>query len=277
VARDTVGKTFLVATVLCVVCSILVSSAAVLLRPAQELNKKIEKNKNILIAAGLCDASATKETVEELFAMVKVKVVDLETGEYTDKVDPTTYDQKTAARDPEQSIKLETKADIAGIRNRENYAFVYLIEKDGKIEQFVLPVHGYGLWSTLYGFLAIEGDLQTVKGLTFYEHLETPGLGGEVDNPKWKSIWPGKQVYGKNGKVALQVIRGSVDPTLPNDVTRHQVDGLAGATITSRGVSNMIQYWVGDAFAKYIERVRSDQQKTANTPTQKKSNDPRGV
>ena len=258
----------------------MVSSAAVLLKPKQEFNKAIEKNKNILIAAGLCDATATAQQVEDLFKSVSVKIVDLDTGEYIEDattVDPATYDQKKASKDPALSQALGKDVDLASIKRREKYSFVYLVEKDGKINQLVLPVRGYGLWSTLWGFLAVEGDLQTVKGLTFYEHMETPGLGGEVDNPKWKALWPGKQIYGANGKVALQGIRGFVDPSLPDEVKQHQVDGMAGATITSRGVSMMIKYWVGDAFAKYIERVRSDQQKTANTPTQKKSNEPRGV
>ena len=67
---------------------------------------------------------------------------------------------------------------------------VYELRDDaGALDLVVLPVHGLGLWSILYGFVALDADLETIRGLTYYEHKETPGLGGEVDNPRWKSLW----------------------------------------------------------------------------------------
>ncbi|MGB0764601.1 MAG: NADH:ubiquinone reductase (Na(+)-transporting) subunit C, partial [Luminiphilus sp.] len=112
----------------------------------------------------------------------------------------------------------------------------------------------YGLWSTLYGFVALESDGNTIAGLGFYEHKETPGLGGEVDNPRWKNLWKGKQVY-RDGAVAISVVKGSVDQG--SDAANWQVDGLSGATLTSRGVSNLVQYWLGeDGFEPYLRNLR---------------------
>jgi Na+-transporting NADH:ubiquinone oxidoreductase subunit C len=129
-----------------------------------------------------------------------------------------------------------------------------MVENDQGIETMILPIHGYGLWSTLYGFIALEGDLKTVVGLGFYQHAETPGLGGEVDNPNWRQQWTGKVVYDEDGEVAVQVLKGSVDSSNPN--AEHQVDGLAGATLTSRGVEALVRFWLGEnGFGPFLENI----------------------
>ena len=94
------------------------------------------------------------------------------------------------------------------------------------------------------GFLVLEADANTVFGLQFYEHAETPGLGGEVDNPSWRAKWAGKLVYSTQGIPNIEVVRGHV--TSKGHSARHQVDGLAGATLTSRGVTNLLQYWLSE-------------------------------
>ncbi len=249
-ARDSVWRTFLVAAVLCIVCSVLVSGAAVGLRPRQERNKALDRKKNILIAAGLYEPGAD---IEGLFAGVRSKLIDLATGKPVSpsEVDPASYDARQAARDPDQSVVIPPESDLAGIHRREKYAFVYLVEKQGQVEQYVLPIYGKGLWSTLYGFIAIDADANTIRGLTFYEHRETPGLGGEVDNPKWKELWPGKQLHDAQGQIQIEVLKGAVAPDSPAAI--HQVDGISGATITCRGVSNLLRYWLGpDAFGPYL-------------------------
>ncbi|HUH37065.1 MAG TPA: Na(+)-translocating NADH-quinone reductase subunit C, partial [Spongiibacteraceae bacterium] len=237
--NDTIKKTVIVALALCIVCSLVVSTAAVLLKPAQEVNKSLDRKRNILAAAGLLEAGVS---VEEQFKQVQPRLVDLDSGTFIDEP-PAQYDPNQAARDPDTSIKLDRKADIAGLGRRENIAEVYLIQRDGKLDKVILPVRGYGLWSTLYGFLALDSDLNTVVGLGFYEHAETPGLGGEVDNPRWKAQWPGKKIY-EDGEVAIELLKGTVDPKSPD--AEHQVDGLAGATLTSRGVTHLMQFWLGD-------------------------------
>jgi len=249
--NESVGKTLLVAFLVCVVCGVVVATAAVSLRPVQNENKLIDKRMNILLAAGMYDAS---QDVNEQFKSIERKFVGIESGDYVEM--PESYDQRTAAKDPAQSERLSGDVDIAGIKNQADVAEVYLARGDnGELSRIILPVHGYGLWSTLYGFLALEPDANTVAGLGFYEHGETPGLGGEVDNPKWKALWEGKKLYGDQGEVEIQVIKGTVESNTPN--AEHKVDGLAGATLTSKGVSNLLRFWVGEnGFGPYLKRMR---------------------
>jgi Na+-transporting NADH:ubiquinone oxidoreductase subunit C len=153
-------------------------------------------------------------------------------------------------------MALSAAQDQAKISRRENYALVYLVEDgQGDIDKIILPIHGYGLWSTLYGFIALEADGNTVAGLGFYEHGETPGLGGEVDNPRWKAVWPGKEVY-RDDEVAIGLIKGAVDPS--NAGAAWQIDGLAGATLTARGVTNLVQFWLGEnGFEPFLNNLKS--------------------
>jgi len=250
--KESLGGIVSVALALCVVCSIVVSAAAVVLKPAQEVNKTRDLKRNILMAAGLYDAGLT---IEEQFQRVDSRVVDISTGQYATDIDPEGFDQRAAAKDPATSVALDSDADIANIIRQSRYAMVYLVNDEaGDLSKVILPVHGYGLWSTLYGFVALESDGNTIAGLGFYEHKETPGLGGEVDNPRWKDLWKGKQVY-RDGAVAISVVKGSVDQG--SDAANWQVDGLSGATLTSRGVSNLVQYWLGeDGFEPYLRNLR---------------------
>lgn len=250
-SQDSIPRTLTVALLLCIVCSVIVSGAAVSLKPMQLANKDQDRKKNILLAAGLFDQSLS---VDQQFAAIKTRVVDLTTGQFVD-TDPASFDQRKAAKDPAQSKALESAEDLAKISRRENQALVYIVESDGRFDKIILPIHGYGLWSTLYGFIALENDLNTVAGLGFYDHGETPGLGGEVDNPRWKAMWPGKQVYN-NQSVALSLYKGAVDPKSANAI--HQVDGLSGATLTSRGVSNLLQFWLGDnGFQPFLSNLKA--------------------
>ena len=260
--RDSFTGTLVVALVLCVVCSVIVSSAAVLLRPLQETNKKLDQQRNVLIAAGVNVESMSGEEIKAYFSdesKVTRLLVDLETGEPVDAeelgIDLDTYDAKKAAKSSELSQRVDNSGPTPGVSRREKYAFVYEMKEEGEVQYYVLPIYGKGLWSTLYGFLALESDTKTVKGITFYEHKETPGLGGEVDNQGWKDSWKEKLVFDDNWNVSLKVIKGQVNSEDPKAV--HEVDGLSGATITSRGVSNSIQYWLGDdGFGKFLEKRR---------------------
>lgn len=251
--KDSVGNTIKVALLLCIVCSVFVSAAAVLLRPAQQANKDLDRKTNILAAAGLLKPGLS---IEEQFASITAKAVDLDTGKFTDAVDVLVYDQRKAGKDSSLSDELSDEEDIAKISRRIKYGMVYMVEGDQGIEKVILPIKGSGLWSTLYGFLALEADFNTVAGIGFYEHAETPGLGGEVDNPLWKAKWVGKRVYGDDAGVALGVIKGEVDLSRPAAI--HQIDGLSGATLTSKGVHNLIRFWLGESgFEPFLVNLKN--------------------
>ncbi len=257
--RNSIAFTLLIAAGLCVVCSALVSTAAVGLKGQQARNKELDRKSNILRAAGLLgpNEQADGKKIDDLFAQIETKIVDLETGEYVTDVDPAEFDQREAAADPETSVAIPPSEDVAGLKRREKLSAVYLLQQDGKLKTLIMPVYTKGLWSTMYGFFALIGYLRTVQGLGFYQHGETPGLGGEVDNPNWKEQWEGKLAYDDEGDIALRVIKGTVNPNSPD--AEYQIDGLSGATITSRGVSNLIDYWLGpDGFGPYLARLKAD-------------------
>lgn len=254
-SKDTVSKTLIVALSVCLACAVVVSTAAVVLKPIQQINDERNRQENILAAAGLLQDDVP---LEEQFARVQTRVVDLRTGTFTDEVDLATYDNLRAAKTVQGDVSVGFDElpvdDIAKIGRRENYATVYLVEEEGELDKIILPVRGYGLWSTLYGFIALESDASTVAGIGFYQHGETPGLGGEVDNPDWKAQWHNKEVYD-DGDLAIEVIKGSVDSSAPN--AEHRVDGLSGATLTTRGVSNLVRFWLGEAgFQPFLENLK---------------------
>ncbi len=240
--QQTAKYTILVTLVMCIVASILVASSAVLLKPVQIANKALDFKTNVLKIAGIYDPA---QSIDAQFEKVDVKIVDLSSGKFSDAItDVEKFDQTASAKKPDLSEKLSAEVDIAKIIRREKYAKVFLVSDENGLSKVILPVRGYGLWSTMSGFIALDKDLNTVLGFGFYDQKETPGLGGEVDNPKWKQFWVGKKVYSESGDVQLTVIKGHVDAGTPD--ADYKVDGLSGATLTSNGVSNLIKFWMGD-------------------------------
>ena len=253
-SRDSIGHTLIVAVVLCVACSLLVSGAAVGLKPRQMQNKERNSQKKILELTGLYNPEVP---IEESFKSIDTRVVNLDTGEYVSDIEPNSFDQRRAARDPALSESIPSNEDVAGIVRRENDSIVYLVDKDGELDQIVMPVRGTGLWSTMYGYLALSHDGTTVRGITFYEHGETPGLGGEIDNSQWQASWVGKHIFDEGGELKLNVIKGMVDTAKPN--AEFEIDGISGATITANGVTNMIHYWMGPkGFGPYLHRLQEE-------------------
>ncbi|WP_336366890.1 Na(+)-translocating NADH-quinone reductase subunit C [Marinobacter sp. C2H3] len=261
-AKESVFRTVVVALVLSVVFSVVVSTAAVALRPAQIKNQNLNIKTNILAAADMLPAGASSQQIEDLFSKFEVKLVDLDSGEYVqpDAVgvnDPMKYDMYKAASNPKLSIDIPQDQDKAGIGRRPNVAKVFVLRDDsGELKKVVLPISGYGLWSTLYGFVSLRGDANTIEGLGFYQQGETPGLGGEVDNPRWKAQWQGKVVYGEDmTEPEIRLVKGGVSADAKGK--EHKVDALSGATLTSRGVENLVNYWLGDrGFATYLKHLR---------------------
>lgn len=259
--KDSLRNILVVAVTLCLVCSVVVSAAAVALKPVQKQQQALDQKQNILRAAGMLPPGATVDaagrTVEELFAEFEARVVDFDTGTYAADVDPATVDPLKLSKDPGRSRALSDEEDIATIKRRENLSLVYILRGDaGDIEKVVLPVRGYGLWGTLYGYLAVDGDLETVAGLGFYSQKETPGLGGEVDNPKWKSQWLGVKLFDGSGDPAVQLVKRRSPQG--SEAASHEVDALSGATITTQGVENLVRFWTGDlGFGPFLQQLKT--------------------
>lgn len=251
--NESIGKTFFVVIGLCLICAIFVAASAVGLRPKQAENKLLDAQKNILIATGMLNGEDIKAQFEK---HVQVRLVNLDTGEFVDQ-DPLTYDYRKMMKDPAGSDMLDEKEDPAKIKSRAKVAPVYLAYVDGveskNVSYVVLPIHGYGLWSTMHGFLALDKDGNTIKGLNYYEHGETPGLGGEIQNPKWVAQFVGKKLLDESGQPAIKILK----PGNANPAASSEVDGLSGATLTSNGVQNTFTFWSGaKGFAPFLTKVR---------------------
>lgn len=243
----------IVATSLSLVCSVLVASAAVMLKPIQERNEELYRRRIILDVAGLYAPGAN---IDALFDNIETHMVDLASGEYADAVSADGFDAIAAAKDADLGIEIPSGTDIANIHRRARYAPVYLVRENSTVKQIILPVYGSGLWSTMQGFLSLATDGTTVRGLRFYAHSETPGLGDQIDKPDWRAQWVGKKIFNADGDAQIEVIRGFV--TENSDAAIHQVDGLSGATLTGRGVTNLVRYWVGpNAFGPYLEKLHA--------------------
>lgn len=244
------------AVVICLICALFVSGAAVGLKDRQDANILLDRQKKVLTVAGLIEEGQSLDATEitALFeSNVKQRVIDLDTGAYNDEIDAASFDQKATASDPDTSRAAPENA--AKVRRLPNQALVFDIMEKGERTSLIVPIEGYGLWGTLYGYLALAPDTRTIVGITFYDHKETPGLGGEVDNPRWKSLWPGRLAFDERWRPAISVKKGSAGPV---EQDPYQVDGLSGATITSRGVTSLLRFWLGeDGFGPYLAKQRA--------------------
>ncbi|KKO48574.1 Na(+)-translocating NADH-quinone reductase subunit C [Arsukibacterium sp. MJ3] len=256
--NDSISKTLIVVVSLCLVCAIVVSTAAVQLRPKQTQNKLLDSQVNILRSVGLIEGKASPQVIADTFSKhVESRLIDLQTGEIVADCDTSCaeeYDYRRAMKDPMQSSALDGAADVASIRRVAGRAPVYLTyDENRNLQAVVLPVHGYGLWSTMHAFLAVETDGNTIIRLNYYEQGETPGLGGEIENPRWKAQFVGKKLTNEAGEVALEVKKpGNANPDSP-----YEVDGLSGATLTANGVQNTFTFWIGEnGFGPFLAKVR---------------------
>lgn len=248
------------AAVVCVVCALVVAASAVGLRSKQEANQLVFRQKNVLLAAGLVKPgeSLTDDEVRAQFERnIRVRLVDLATGEYMadGKLDVATYDQRRARNDP--ALSRAAPPNAAKVARLPTYGTVYLVGAGGKeapIEQVVLPIEGIGMWGTMYGAMALDRDGKTIRGLTFYDQKETPGLGGEISNPRWQALWVGRHAFDANWEPKLAVIKGNAGPPAQDP---HRVDAISGATITSNGVSRLVEFWLSNnGYGRYLKRFR---------------------
>ncbi|HMB74067.1 MAG TPA: Na(+)-translocating NADH-quinone reductase subunit C [Gammaproteobacteria bacterium] len=241
------------------VCSLLVSVAAITLRPVQELNQIIQRNRHVVALTGLLDADTDSSTDEILDALgrLDIRAIDLDTGEFTSAIDPADFDARSAANDPELGTQIPPAEDTAQLGRRSRFAIVYLVWTNGMLDRVILPIHGQGMWSTLYGYIALEADLNTIAGVTFYEQAETAGLGDQITAPSWQAKWRGKQLgEALSGAVRFRVATGVVPASSPQ--ARYEVDALTGATVTGAAVTDLIAYWFGPhGYAPFLNRLAS--------------------
>jgi len=260
-ALQTKGSTytFVFGFAVCFVCSLAVLIPAVFLKTRIADNRLLDKQKKVLVVTGLMEEGesiAPEEVTSRFESNIIARVIDLETGEYVpeDEIDPDTFDQQSELSDP--ALSREAPANPAQVARLPKHAQVYHVLDGETVSKIVLPVEGKGLWSTLYGFLVLEKDTNTIGGITFYKHGETPGLGGEVDNPKWKAKWEGRKAFDDSGAAAIRVVKGYVGPAAEDP---HKIDALSGATITSNGVSFLLTLWLGeDGFGPYLNKFRAE-------------------
>ena len=247
--------TVVFAAVVCVICAVLVAGAAVSLRERQAANEELDRQKNVLMAAGEMRVGEvlTPEQVTERFAVFQPVAIDLRTGDEDAAFAVAGYDQQGALSNPQTSYAAPQ--NLAQVTRLPNRALAYKrLDGEGRLDMLVLPIEGKGLWSTMYGFLALDKDLKTVRGLTFYQHGETPGLGGEIDNPRWKAAWVGREPFDERGVPVMRVIRGRAGPP---EQDPHRMDGISGSTITGRGVEHTINFWLGDhGFGPYLQQMK---------------------
>jgi len=237
--RESTVRNFTVTAIVAVVCSLAVSLAEVALRPYRLANRDLATARGVLEAAGAYDPAVP---IERTAARIESRFVDLDTGAYVAEED----------YDPDATILLGDD-DPADIEVRERHARIWLVRDGGAVAAIVLPIRGTG-WSPMKGFLGLDRDLVTIRGLTFSEHAETAGMGAEIDNPKWKALWPGKQAFDASGAVTIRVVKpGS---TSPSPTT---VDGISGASLTSEGVDALVRFWLSDrGFGLYLARLRRE-------------------
>jgi Na+-transporting NADH:ubiquinone oxidoreductase subunit C len=252
-SKDSPIRTLIVALVVSFCCAVLVAGTAIWLRPRYEMNQELNRQRNILAAA---DLLTRDKTVQQLFEQVEPRVVDLTTGKYAPDIDPATLIGAQARRDSDSHTPVPREVDIAFIRERPRFAVVYLVYEGEILSAIILPVYGYGLWSTMHGYVALEEDATTIIGLRFYDHGETPGLGAQIDDDRWLQLWRGKKVYDDGAEMMIEVIKGQVVEK-GNTRVVHQVDGISGATLTGQGVTNLLRYWLGEqGFGPFLQDLR---------------------
>jgi Na+-transporting NADH:ubiquinone oxidoreductase subunit C len=257
VTNDTPAKALLVVFSVALVCSVLVSVSVVTLRPLQERNALVERSRNIIGLTGLLKPgeNLTNDEILEALEQLDIRLIDINTGEFSDAVDMADFNAREARNNPETSTAIAPEDDLASLGRRENFAVVYLVWNAGQLQRVILPVYGQGMWSTLYGYIALETDLNSIAAMTFYEQTETAGLGDQIQNPAWLAKWQGRKVFSATNEVLFRVSDGAV--VAGSAAAKHEVDAMTGATVTADAVTRLIQYWFGpNGYGPFIEQLR---------------------
>jgi Na+-transporting NADH:ubiquinone oxidoreductase subunit C len=233
--KDSPASILIFSSLVAFVCAIVLSITAVVLKPEQDRNVALDIQKNILKVLGALDAAEESGDVVKYFeANVKKKIVDASGKVY----EMSDEDSKKLSFEKQKKAYLAAGDDAAKAECR--FPLYQLEDAGGNVTGVAIPVIGKGLWSTLRGYFAIEGDLSTVKGITFYDEKETPGLGAEIKKDWFQDNFVGKKIYDADGKLTpITVVKGKAANKMP-DKLEHAVDGIQGATITCDGVNKML-------------------------------------
>ncbi|SEA55125.1 Na+-transporting NADH:ubiquinone oxidoreductase subunit C [Flavobacterium gillisiae] len=221
--KDSNKATFIFSSVMVVVIAVLLSVTAISLAPYQEKNVRIEKMKNILTSVSIPTETTGTETAFNKYITQQI-VLNNKGEQVTGSV--TAFD-----------IDLKKELDKVKIGKGNEQLFpLFICNKEGK-SFYIIPIRGKGLWGPIWGFISLESDMNTVYGVSFGHKSETPGLGAEIETQKFQQQFIGKQIFDESGKfVSVTAIKGGAKP---NDM--HGVDAISGATITSKGVSEMFE------------------------------------
>lgn len=235
--KDSNKATFLFSSGMVVVIAVMLSVASIGLGPYQAKNVRIEKMKNILSSVAV---KAETGEAEELFKQYIIKQVVLNNkGEEVSG--------SVAAFD----IDLKKELDKVKTGNQDNQLFpLFVCNKEGKTF-YVIPVRGKGLWGPIWGYISLEGDMNSIYGASFGHKSETPGLGAEIETQKFQQQFIGKKIFDESGNfVSVKVVKGGA---APNDI--HGVDAVSGATITSNGVTEMFKRTLNN-YIPYFKKTK---------------------
>ena len=219
-------NSFVFAAIMCVVFSLLLTGTAVGLKPRQERNVLLDQQKNVLKALGLIDGQ-TKPTAETIETLYKTNVLEL-------------------------SMTAEGKLTQKGVTDKT----IYAVKQNDTLTKYALPFKAYGLWSWVYGYIAFAGNGNTIIGLTVFQHAETPGLGGEVEKPWFQNQFVGKTITDQNGKfVSVGIAKGKASDSVSDEKLANYVDGMSGATITSKGMEKYLKLEI-EKYEPFAKRLR---------------------
>ncbi|QYJ78253.1 Na(+)-translocating NADH-quinone reductase subunit C [Shewanella acanthi] len=249
--KDTVVGTMIFTITLCLLCSFMITGTAGILKERKLAKKRDELQRFVLMASDVGLGEGTE--FRDIFAKsVKPLLINLDTGKVDSDTNVLDFDERMAAINPDTSST--PKKDIAKIKTRANDVRVFKVFDDnGKLSSVVVPFYGKGLWSIIYGYMAVEPDLNTVKGIVVYEHGETPGIGDFITDPDWLGLWKGKKLFDDNGKFAMRLVKGGA-----KEGDTHGVDAVSGATMTGRGLQRAVEFWFGEeGFQTFFKQLKA--------------------
>ena len=258
--NDSPMKAVLVVLLVALVASTLVSATVVILRPIQLNNQLLDRSRNIMQITGLLpgDVALPDKEMLSLYKSLDARIVDIDTAEFVSGIDPYKFDKHRAANDPETSAAVPSELDLARLGRRSSFVPVFLVWNGDELARIILPVHGNGMWSMMYGYIALEPDFNTIADATFYEQNETPGLGDQITQPGWLAQWRGRRIYDEQDDLRFAVALTRVDPASLS--APYEVDALTGATVTANAVTRLVHYWFGShGYQPFLKHLREHQ------------------